>query len=1312
MAELYIFDQDDKLLTILSEDTGLTSAPLRDELNQVASEPFIFTIEADVDCAKYVKEENRVVLRDIDGDLREYVIKELDDVNGIDGPETKATCIPSFLEELSNNVVVDRRFVNREAQEALNAALEGTRFTGIVEVSLGLATTNFYYISSVDAVWDTRNTWGGDIKAVVYLSADETHIAKREMRLKQRLGADNGHRFEIDHNIEQIERTVLSYPATALYGRGSSLGIEDDEGEATGGHTRYIDFADVEWKVSNGDPVDKPLGQKWVGDPNALLKYGYKKDGQLLHLEGIFSNQDYDTPEELLWATWQHLQIAQHPEVNYKLSVDLLDKKASLGDTAIAIDREFARPIEIQTRIIAIEYDLLDIEGTTIVEMGQFLSLDDDHIDRELEDLKDKINKPRPTAPITDESFPDIVPDIPVNLEALGSYREIQLYWDYDSKVYISHYEVFGSQVSDFVPDEQHLLYRGRASGFNHVVDMDEMWYYYVRAVNTRGTVGEFSGRAHAVTVRDITDDILFGSINADKLAENLDLANKLDQGTLDWINNEPLYQIQESENRILYDVGNRIGDVLNDISGIDTDIEALHYQDTIINSRIDGISTIVQDTKFELNELTGAVDHQSTQISMFNQRADGIEQSVTNVQGDLNNAWTEMGLIDLKSDSLSLSISAVRTDLDGLEIGGRNLIPDSVTLKMYSNNNNVYPIEDVVYQSHRRFRRTAPFDNTTLSTYTAHYFSVEKGEAYTISIKVKPEKALNLRLHTNGKVTACQADKWTTLFYTYIAGADENTRFMGIYGHSFNADSGWIEYKEAKAEKGNIPTDWSPAPEDKADINQLISYINLSTEGIRIHGQRVHITGQTIIDDAVIGTAALANGSVTNLKIGTGAVDTLQVKDGAINNAKIANLNADKINAGAIRGIDIYGAKFRSTSGTDWMEIVGGNMHLDQANGRYVNVNPDGLFGYNASGSVRFQANSTLVTSSAFGTSNANVYLAAQGGNEARVVDIAGIPGSGSIGDYSYLPIRASGFYGNFWNINPAISATHLYARPLSNGELRVTLNGTTDIYQPLRAESVKANVFEVNSLSGSSNHLYVKSRAAGEIRATVSGTIDNYVAVRASGFYGNFIDRGTDSAGSHLYVRPAGDPGELRVTVRGTTDVYRPVRALSFYGNLIEVNTATHLYLRPTTAGEVRITAVGTTGTYQPIRASDFRPPNSTRESKTMIEEYEENVLDVFRNAPVYTYLYKWEEKNLPKRLGIMLDETPSVIHARSNDTVELYAMSGYLWKGVKDLVSVTDKHDDRLDKLELENQYLKQRVNQYGNRIKKLENLLEVA
>src|SRR5690625_5680278 len=79
--------------------------------------------------------------------------------------------------------------------------------------------------------------------------------------------------WEIDKDIIEITRLTQSYPKTALYGRGASLETEG------GGFSRLLTFEDVEWSVANGDPVDKPKGQKWVGDMDALQHYGRRMIG-------------------------------------------------------------------------------------------------------------------------------------------------------------------------------------------------------------------------------------------------------------------------------------------------------------------------------------------------------------------------------------------------------------------------------------------------------------------------------------------------------------------------------------------------------------------------------------------------------------------------------------------------------------------------------------------------------------------------------------------------------------------------------------------------------------------------------------------------------------------------------------------------------------------------------------------------------------------------------------------------------------------------------------------------------------------------
>lgn len=944
--ELYIFDQDDHLLTVLSESTGLVSAKFRDQLNSVADEPFVFTVDADVERAKYIREEHQVAFRDKEGDLRLYTIKEIDDLDNIDGPQTTATCEPTFM-ELKEHIVVDRRFVEKEAQEALDGALDGTRWTGVVEVSLGLATTNFYYISSVDAIWRILEVWGGDFKDVVEF--DGNKITKREIRIKQRLGADRGLRFEIDHNIEEIQRTVLSYPVTALYGRGASLEITDEEGEHTGGYTRYIDFADVEWKKSNGDPVDKPKGQKWVGDPEALQRYGRQHDGKLLHRFGIWEDHDIEDPAELLRATWEALKEAQKPEVNYRLSIDLLDKEISLGDTARAIDRKFARPIEIQTRVIAIEYDLLDIEGTIIVEMGQFLNLQDDRLDRVIGDIER--NRGR-WEYINERSYPNRIPSKPTNVEAHGGFRVIQLYWDYTNEMYVKHYEVYGSQTQGFVPDSQHLLWRGDVSAFSHEVNTDERWYYRVRAVNYHGRGGDFSDEVSASTVRIITDDILFGAIIADHLEDNLDIADKLSERTVERINEGPMEaieytqdQIEQTEQVILSELDTRIGDVNTDISDLLDRTEGLEGSVTTINQEVDDIEGRLSTTITELNNLDVVVSEHTTTLqqhadlisakaektevytraetddllgekvdqTVYNNKIseieldiDGITSRVSNTEteiggltGDVNSALSQIAELDIRADGISQSVSEVRNDLES-----RTTIQDT--------REDDFP-PSYYWENHKRQTVEEFKQRTTMG--------VSKGETYGVLITIVPWSDssggyIKQTFRTGNYIferTSATDDSWTPwreLEDTEGAQEKVNEAIAPVNSRLTSAETRieqnaeQIELRATKTEVDSLEDRMSQAESQisvmsdeidlKVDVDGIVSAINLSEEGVRISGEKIHLSGQTLIEDGIIGTAAIANAAITRAKLGTAVVDTAQIEDAAITSAKIADLAVD----------------------------------------------------------------------------------------------------------------------------------------------------------------------------------------------------------------------------------------------------------------------------------------------------------------------------------------------------------------------------------------------------------------------------------
>src|SRR5699024_9250997 len=289
---LYIFSKDDEFLSILSEDTGLVTTHFKDYENHLIDEPFTFNVKMNqeyyqgytndgvitqiagmflgvhkksdiiehVSPSQFVEEENQVAFYDRENRLRLMRIKEINELYDTDDYIVEVTCEPSWL-ELYDHFIEDRRIENGTAQIALNRALEGSRYVGNVQVDLGLNTTNFYWIDAVEAIFKIIDTWGGSLVDTIELD-ENNEIIERKILIVNRLGADRGLLIQPDYNAETIERRTLSYPITAMYGQGASLEIEDEEGNHTGGYTRYITLEDVEWKRSKSEPVDKPKDHK------------------------------------------------------------------------------------------------------------------------------------------------------------------------------------------------------------------------------------------------------------------------------------------------------------------------------------------------------------------------------------------------------------------------------------------------------------------------------------------------------------------------------------------------------------------------------------------------------------------------------------------------------------------------------------------------------------------------------------------------------------------------------------------------------------------------------------------------------------------------------------------------------------------------------------------------------------------------------------------------------------------------------------------------------------------------------------------
>lgn len=250
------------------------------------------------------------------------------------------------------------------------------------------------------------------------------------------------------------------------------------------------------------------------------------------------------------------------------------------------------------------------------------------------------------------------------------------------------------------------------------------------------------------------------------------------------------------------------------------------------------------------------------------------------------------------------------------------------------------------------------------------------------------------------------------------------------------------------------------------------------------------------------------------------------------------AAITGEGVIAEKIIGQSIIGVNIASVDETGYFHVSGSDAEfVNVTNNRRVMISPDGLYGYNSGGSVRFQADSTLVTSSALGTSNLNVYLAAEDiegiQGEVRAVRRSSIPGSGNASDYSYINLRTRAMK------SPPGSNAYIG----TDGELRIMSEGliSNGVYRNARMSKAYANELEVNG----GDILYLRSN--NRVRIMGNGSSGSYSDLQVAHIQAQSIRKNNDMAGTHFYLGT--NEGELRVTSNGLAEgVHRPVRASQY--------------------------------------------------------------------------------------------------------------------------------------------------------------------
>jgi phage minor structural protein len=275
------------------------------------------------------------------------------------------TAVESAYDELgAYSYIKDLRPQNRTAKEMLTQLLAQTRYSVGYIADTSTQTTNFYYTTVLASLQSVVNLFNLEITFDVVFDPIDNQVKRRLVNMYTQMGSRTGRRFEYGDKLLSVTCEQSSDElVTALVGRGSSVQVSEGTDGSPDGYSRKITFADVVWKKSAGNPLDKPAGQEYLEDPSATAVYGFSDGKPRI---GFVEFDKINDKNLLIKATYDKLQELKRPKVSFKASVTDVGS-LNLGDTVAIIRHDLK--IEYLTRVYKVTHDLLNAQNNTI-ELG------------------------------------------------------------------------------------------------------------------------------------------------------------------------------------------------------------------------------------------------------------------------------------------------------------------------------------------------------------------------------------------------------------------------------------------------------------------------------------------------------------------------------------------------------------------------------------------------------------------------------------------------------------------------------------------------------------------------------------------------------------------------------------------------------------------------------------------------------------------------------------------------------------------------------------------------------------------------------
>ncbi|MEG2649367.1 MAG: hypothetical protein RSA63_00685, partial [Eubacterium sp.] len=342
-------------------------------------------------------------------------------------------------------------------------------------------------------------------------------------------------------------------------------------------------------------------------------------------------------------------------------------------------------------------------------------------------------------------------------------------------------------------------------------------------------------------------------------------------------------------------------------------DIQSNTTAISVANGKISTLITDVSQTAGDLSTLTNrynqtiaTVDGIQTTIGSLqttvSKKADGstvtnLDSKVTSLQTSVNGLTSSVSSVQTTANSALTNANKAQSDIDGLEVGGRNLLAkNSFSNSNIFGNSNANTFENngikcsgsvnysytgIILKNNLVIGQEYTFSAIVSSNANATYGKFSIGNSttnidsnYNYGLKSITPNTVNLKV-----------------VFTFVATTNNNFS-MVIYpyaGETPPSQAAIMQVYNIKLEKGNKPTDWTPAPEDvDASIatvdGKFANYSTTTQMNSAINQKADSITSSVSATYATKGQLQTTDGKFANYSTTTQMNSAITQKADAIN--------------------------------------------------------------------------------------------------------------------------------------------------------------------------------------------------------------------------------------------------------------------------------------------------------------------------------------------------------------------------------------------------------------------------------------------